>query len=78
MTTPLNHGAVALALSYGLSLYFWFALGTFNLIGFIVVSACVALMGALCGWFLNKNIWITAIATIILRLAIYWLMTSLN
>lgn len=76
MNNPIYHAIAALGLSYGLSVYFWLGLGTFNLIGFILVSAGVALVGGLCGWFLNKNIWVTIVATIILRVAVYWLMTT--
>lgn len=76
MKHPISHALVALGLSYGLSLYFWLGLGTFNLVGFIFVSAIVALIGGASGWFIKRNLWITAIVTVLLRIAVYWVMAA--
>ena len=71
MKHPISHALVALGLSYGLSLYFWLGLGTFNF-----VSAIVALIGGASGWFIKRNLWITAIVTVLLRIAVYWVMAA--
>jgi hypothetical protein len=65
------HFVVALGLAYGLSVFFWLGLGVFNLAGFIVVSALAALAGLLTGWFGNKRLWLTALATVLIRLGLY-------
>lgn len=72
MTNVKTHALVALALAFGLSVFFWIAFGTFNLPGFILASLAAALIGGLAGWFLKRNIWITAIVTVIVRLVIYY------
>lgn len=76
MKPYIYHLGLALFLSYGLSLYFWFGLGTFNLIGFVFISVAVAFIGSLSGLVSKQTYWITALITIVLRLIVYGVMTS--
>ncbi len=69
------HAALALAVSYGLSLFFWFGLGVFNLAGFVIISALAAALGLTAGWRAHKKLWITALATLVVRLMLYVVMT---
>lgn len=74
--TFLRHILLALAISYGLSVFFWLALNVFILTGFIVVSAGCALAGALLGYLAGKRLWVTAIATGAIRLAAFLAVTN--
>ncbi|PHS24609.1 MAG: hypothetical protein COA84_08935 [Robiginitomaculum sp.] len=75
-TAPLmTHALAALFVSYGLSVFFWLGLGVFNLIGFIIVSALAAAMGLGAGWVMKKRLWVTIMATLVIRIALYVLMT---
>ncbi|WP_374762854.1 hypothetical protein [Yunchengibacter salinarum] len=74
MTT---HVMVALLVSVGLSLFFWAVLDTFVLMGFLLWSVVAAAAGALIGGRLVERLWVTVLATAVIRIAIYGLMTSL-
>jgi len=69
------HLLVALMVSYGLSVAFWLGLGVFNLMGFILVSAIATVLGVFAGWLMGKRLWVTVLATLLARLALYVLMT---
>ena len=78
MRQPLStHIVAALVLSFGLSILFWLGFGVFVLVGFILWSLVCAAVGAGAGYFLAKNnILVTAAVTIVLRVAIYLIMTQ--
>jgi hypothetical protein len=67
----ITHFIVALGIAYGLSVFFWLGLGVFNLVGFIVVSALAAIAGLLVGWFGKQRLWLTGLATALIRLGLY-------
>ena len=69
------HGVVALALAYGLSLFFWLGLGVFNLPGFMMISFLAAATGLAAGWLAGRRLWLTALVTSVVRIALYVLMT---
>ena len=70
-----THTLLALFVSYGLSIFFWLGLGVFNLVGFVVVSALAAAMGLGAGWVMKKRLWVTIMATLVIRVALYVFMT---
>ena len=45
----LKHSALALIVSFGLSVFFWLALGVFNLQGFWAVSIGCSFLGVVFG-----------------------------
>ncbi len=71
----ITHLVLALITSYGLSVFFWLTLGVFNLIGFIVVSALAAALGLASGMIMQRRLWITVFATLLVRIGLYLLMT---
>ena len=71
----MAHALAALVVSYGLSVYFWLGFGVFNLSGFIVISALAAAMGFIAGWVMKKRLWVTIMATLVIRVALYVVMT---
>ncbi len=71
----LAHILVAALLSYGLSIFFRFAFGVFNLGGFIGVSALAAAIGLLAGWLSGKRLLVTALVTVMVRIGLYYFMT---
>ncbi len=70
-----RHIAAALTVSYGLSLGFWLFAGVFNLPGFVLVSALAAALGLAAGWLAGKRLWVTALAAMVFRLVLYYVMT---
>ena len=65
----------SLALSYGLSVFFWLVLGVFNLGGFIAVSALCGVAGGALGYAAGKKMWVALVATAIIRIVVYLIMT---
>jgi len=78
MRQPLTtHILVALAVSFGLSVIFWLGFGVFVLVGFILWSVVCAAVGVVIGYFLTRNnIAVTVVATAVIRIAIYLIMTQ--
>ena len=72
----LKHLALAAILSFGLSLGFWVLLGVFDLRGFWVVSTACALIGGLGGYLAGKRIAVTALLTMIVRIAVFALVVQ--
>lgn len=72
----LRHLLLAAIISYGLSGLFWFGLGVFNLQGFVLVSAGCAIAGALIGYLAGRRMLVTAGATVVIRLAAFFVMTG--
>jgi hypothetical protein len=72
----LRHLLLATIISYGLSGLFWIGLGVFNLPGFVLVSAGSALAGALIDYLAGRRMLVTAGATAVIRLAVFFLMTG--
>jgi hypothetical protein len=68
----MRHLLVAALVSYGFSIFFWVAHGMFILKGFIVVSAICALAGAAIGFFTGNKIFMTVIATAVIRMGAYY------
>lgn len=71
----LRHALLALALSLTLSTTFYLAFGVFVMPGFVVMSLAAAAGGTLIGWLAARRLWLTAIATILIRLAIFLVAT---
>lgn len=72
-----THILVALAVSFGLSLVFWLAFNVFVLVGFILWSIVCAAVGVAIGYFaVRNNIAVTVVATAILRIGLYLIMTQ--
>ncbi len=72
----IKHLMLAIGLSYALSLFFWAVFSVFNLQGFILVSAVCALAGAGIGFLTGRRLVVTAIATILIRIAAYLVAVS--
>lgn len=68
----LQHFALAALVSYGLSVGFWAAFGVFKTAPFILVSLACALIGALAGRALGNWLIVTAAATSLVRLAVFF------
>lgn len=66
----LIHGLLATGLSFGLSLTFWAVFGVFQPGPFWAVSTAVAIVGFLAGRLASRYS-VTAIATILLRCAVF-------
>ncbi len=69
-----KHIFAALLVSYGLSLAFWLILHVFNLPGFIFISLACALAGAAAGWLGGQRVWVSIMATFLLRILVYIVM----
>lgn len=65
-----THLALAGAISFGISIFAWAALGVFELAPFVIVSTGVAIASAAAGWLLGRRLEITAAAAFIGRTAI--------
>jgi len=78
MRQPLTiHILVALAVSFGLSVIFWLGFGVFVLVGFLLWSVVCAAVGVVIGYFVTRNnIAVTVVATAVIRIAIYLIMTQ--
>jgi len=69
-TTAKRHYLIAILVSFGLSILFWIALGIFDFVGFLFWSCLAALLGSSVGLVLDRKIWISVVATVIIRLLI--------
>ena len=72
----LRHTILALALSFALSAAFWLVWGVFVMPGFVIMSLLAAAAGVIIGQLAGQRLWVTALATIIVRLAIYFIATG--
>ncbi len=66
----LIHLALAAAISFGVSLFAWVALGVFEIIPFWAVSTGVAIIAAATGWLSGRRVAVTLAVALILRVAI--------
>ena len=64
------HLAVAAAISFGVSLFAWGALGVFEMVPFWAVSTGVAIVAATAGWLSGRRVAVTAAVAFLLRAAI--------
>ena len=67
-----QHLALATLISFGLSVSFWIAFGVFQITPFILVSLGCAFIGALAGRSLGNWLIVTAAATSLVRLGVFF------
>lgn len=67
-----KHIITALIISFGLSLLFWAAYGVFELAPFLIISTACAGGGALAGRIVRDSLAVTALATELLRAAVFF------
>ena len=72
----LKHSALALIVSFGLSVFFWLALGVFNLQGFWAVSIGCASLGVVFGLVFFRRIWVTGAATAMIRVLVFLVVST--
>ncbi len=72
----IGHVFTALVTSFGLSLFFWAAFHVFVPIPFFIVSTLCAAAGAAAGIAGGRRIWVTGLATAIIRIAAFILATG--
>lgn len=72
----LKHSALALIVSFGLSVFFWLALGVFNLQGFWAVSIGCAFLGVVLGLVFFRRLWVTGAATAMIRVLVFLVVST--
>lgn len=72
----LKHFVLALVISFALSIAFWGVFGVFELAPFFVVSILCAAAGAAIGKLLGDRLLLTGIATAIIRIAVFFAVTT--
>lgn len=76
-TTLVIHLLAAAAIAFGVSLLAWFALGIFEPVSFVVVSAGATIAGAGLGLAAGARLWLTLMATAVVRVGILaWAVTA--
>jgi len=70
-TTSKRHYIIALAVSLVLSLLFWAAFGVFEIVGFVLWTSISALLGSSIGLVSDRKLWVTVIATTLIRTMIF-------
>lgn len=65
--TSLLHVQTATLISFGLSLLYWVAFEIFSLAPYVFISVGCAIGGAAVGLIAGARLWVTALATAILR-----------
>lgn len=76
MMTFLRHLLAALAVSFGLSCFFWVYFSVFILTPFILVSSVCAIVAAIIGFFVKRGIVITVVLAAIIRIAVFFAVAS--
>ena len=70
-TTSKRHYAVALLVSFALSVLFWVILGVFDWVGFVFWTSIAALLGSSIGLVADRKLWVTVVATALIRFLIF-------
>ena len=72
----IRHSILALAISFGLSTFFWLALGVFNLQAFWAVSIGCACLGVVFGLVFFRKLLVTGLATAMIRVLVFLIVAT--
>lgn len=74
-TSAKRHYGIAFVVSLAMSLFFWLGMGVFNVAGFVFWTCIAALLGSSIGLVAGRRIVVTIIATFVIRLLMFVIMT---